>query len=132
TEVFREVEQKHLRALPSTPYDIAEWVYGHTVNVDCHVAYKTNRYSAPYNYVGKKVDLKVSDTLVEIYYKSQRLYAHKRLPDYVKYKWSTCEEHMPETFHQAQWDDDRIRNWAQSIGACTAEVIDRIFISVRI
>lgn len=132
TVIFHEVERKHLRALPSTSYDIAEWVYGHTVNLDCHVAYKTNRYSAPYNYVGKKVDLKVSDTLVEIYYKSERLYSHKRLPDYVKYKWATCEEHMPETFHQAQWDDERIRNWAHSIGVCTAEVIDRIFASVRI
>lgn len=132
TEVFHEMESKHLRALPSTPYEVAEWVYGHTVNVDCHVAFKTNRYSAPYNYVGKKVDLKVSEKLVEIYCSSERLCSHKRLPDYMKYKWSTCEEHMPDKFQEAQWDDVRIKKWAHSIGKCTAEVVDRIFASVRV
>lgn len=95
TEVFHEMESKYLRALPSTPYEVAKWIYGHTINIDCHVAFKTNRYSAPYNYVGKKVDLKVSEKLVEIYCNSERLCSHKRLPDYMKYKWSTCEEHMP-------------------------------------
>lgn len=132
TEIFNEFESKHLRALPSTPYEIAEWAYGHTVNLDCHVAYKTNRYSAPYKYVGKKVDLKITDSLVEIYYKSERLYSHKKFPEFVKYKWSTCDEHMPDKFHHAKWDDERIKNWAYSIGACTGEVVDRIFTSVRI
>lgn len=132
TEIFNEVESKHLRALPSTPYEVAELVYGHTVNLDCHVAYKTNRYSVPYKYVGKKVDLKVTDSLVEIYYKSERLYSHKKFPDYVRYKWSTCDEHMPDKFHHAEWDDERIKKWAYSIGACTGEVVDRIFASVRV
>lgn len=132
TEIFNEIESKHLRALPSTPYEVAEWVYGHIVNLDCHVAYKTNRYSAPYNYVGKKVDLKITESLVEIYYKSERLCSHKRFPDYLKYKWSTCDEHMPDKFHHAKWDDERIKKWAYSIGPCTSEVIDRIFASVRI
>lgn len=132
TEVFNEVESKHLRALPSTAYEVAEWVYGHTINLDCHVAYKTNRYSAPYKYVGKKVDLKSTDSLVEIYYKSERLCVHKRLPDYVKYKWSTCDEHLPDKFHHTEWDDERIRKWAHSIGTCTGEVVNRIFASVRV
>lgn len=132
TEIFNEVESKHLRALPSTPYEVAEWVYGHTVNLDCHVAYKTNRYSAPYKYVGKKVDLKATDSLVEIYYKSERLCSHKKFPDYVRYKWSTCDEHMPDKFHHVEWDDERIKKWAYSIGACTGEVVGRIFASVRV
>jgi transposase len=131
-EIFNEIESKHLRELPSTPYEVAEWVYGLTVNLDCHVAYKTNRYSVPYNYVGKEVDLKITDSLVEIYYKSERLYSHKRLPDYLKYKWSTFEEHMPDNFQHAKWDDERIKKWAYSIGPNTGEVIDRIFASVRI
>ena len=79
-EVFNEVEKKHLKELPSVPYEIADWVYKHSVNFDCHVVYKTNRYSAPYKYVGKKVDLKVTDSLVEIYYKSERICSHKKSP----------------------------------------------------
>lgn len=131
-EVFNEVEKKYLRELPSVPYEISDWVYKHTVNLDCHVVYKTNRYSAPYKYVGKKVDLKVTESLVEIYYKSERICSHKKKPDYAKYKWSTNEEHMPDQFNHTNWDDKRIKKWASSVGLCTGEVIDRIFVSVRI
>lgn len=31
-----------------------------------------------------------------------------------------------------EWDDQRIRKWAKTIGVSTAEVVDRIFSSVRI
>jgi transposase len=132
TQVFNEVEKKHLRELPDIPYEIAEWVYGHTVNIDCHVAFNTNRYSAPYKYVGKKVDLKVTESLLEIYFKGERIASHKKLPSYSKHKWSTLDEHMPDQFNHTEWDDERIKKWAYSIGNCTGEVIDRIFNSVRI
>ncbi|NLB81765.1 MAG: IS21 family transposase [Clostridiaceae bacterium] len=132
TQVFNEVEKQYLRELPGIPYEVAEWVYGHTVNIDCHIAFKTNRYSAPYKYVGKKVDLKVTESLLEIYFKDERIASHKKLPSYSKYKWSTLEEHMPDQFQHTEWDDERIKKWAYSIGNCTGEDIDRIFNSVRI
>jgi transposase len=129
--VFRETEKAYLRELPSVPYEVAEWVYGHSVNIDCHVAYKTNRYSAPYRYVGKKVDLKVSASLLEIYFNGERIASHQKQPDYIKYGWSTHAEDMPDQFQQTEWDDRRIRKWAYSIGNNTGEVIDRIFDSVK-
>ncbi len=132
TQVFNEAEKKYLRELPGIPYEVAEWVYGHTVNIDCHVAFKTNRYSAPYKYVGKKVDLKVTESLLEIYFKGERIASHKRLPSYSKFDWSTLDEHMPDQFNHTEWDDERIKKWAYSIGNCTGKVIDRIFNSVRI
>ncbi|WZL81198.1 IS21 family transposase [Vallitaleaceae bacterium 9-2] len=67
--VFNEAERLRLRELPMTPYEVSEWIYNHKVNLDCHVAFKTNRYSAPYSYVGKKVDIKASESIIEIYYK---------------------------------------------------------------
>jgi len=66
-------EREYLRPLPDTPYEIAEWVYGRTVNLDFHVVYKKNRYSCPYQYAKKKVDLRITDQLVEIYHKGERL-----------------------------------------------------------
>ena len=130
--VFREVEKSYLRELPPLPYEVSEWIHGHSVNLDCHIAYKTNRYSTPYRYVGKTVDLKVSDSLLEIYFNGERIASHKRLPDYMKYGWSTHDEDMPDQFQQVEWDDQRIRKWAYSIGNNTGEVIDRIFASVKI
>lgn len=132
SSVFQEMELSTLRPLPLIPFEIAQWVYGHKVHHDCHVAYKNNRYSVPYKYVSKKVDLKVTDKFIEVYYKSERLCSHKKYPEYVKNKWSTSTEHMPDRFHQAEWDDVRIRNWASTIGVHTSEVINRIFEGVRI
>ena len=79
------------------------------------------------------MDLKVTDSLVEIYYKSERITTHNRFPDYMKNKYSTHPEDMPPAFRNiVQWDDERIRNWAYSIGRSTGMVIDRIFRSVKI
>lgn len=131
-EVLQE-ELQYMRSLPDIPYEISEWVYGRTVNIDFHVVYKKNRYSCPYQYAKKKVDLKVTDSLVEIFYKGERLTTHNRFPGYMINKYSTHPEDMPPAFRNiVQWDDDRIRNWAGSIGRSTADVINRIFESVRI
>lgn len=126
-------EREFLRPLPDVPYVIAEWVYGRAVNLDFHVVYKKNRYSCPYQFAKKKVDLKVTDQTVEIYCKGERLTTHNRFPDYMKNKYSTHPEDMPPAFRNiVEWDDERLRNWAASIGTYTRSVIDRIFDSVSI
>lgn len=48
TSIYSSSERLHLRDLPNIPYTVADWVYKHKVNIDCHVAFETNRYSAPY------------------------------------------------------------------------------------
>ena len=95
--------------------------------------YKQNRYSCPYQYSKKKVDLKITDRFVEIYYKGERLTTHNRFPDYMKNKYSTHPEDMPPAFRNiVQRDDKRIRNWASSVGKSTRQVVDRILGSVSI
>jgi len=130
-EVFLE-EKTYLQELPAIPYEIAKWIYGRSVNLDCHVVYAKNRYSCPYQYVGRKADLKVTDTNVEIYVKGERVATHNRVPDYVSNKYSTHEEDMPDRFRGSEWDQDRIGRWAYAIGRHTGEVIDRIFAGVKI
>jgi len=122
-----------LNPLPDVPFEISEWVYNRAVNLDFHVVYKKNRYSCPYQYVGKKVDLRVTESTVEIFHKGDRLTTHSRFPEYVKNRYSTHPEDMPQEFRSIQkWDDTRIRNWAASIGHYTSIVIERIFEYVSI
>ena len=126
-------ELEYLHSLPDIPYEISDWIYNRAVNLDFHVVYKKNRYSCPYQYTKKKVDLRVTDSTVEIYYKGERITTHKRFPDYMQNKYSTHPEDMPPAFRNiTEWDDDRIRNWATSIGKSTRMVIDRMFESVSI
>ena len=60
TLVFKE-EKDFLIPLPAVPYEISTWVYARSINLNSHVAYKKNYYSCPYQYIGKKVDLKIGE-----------------------------------------------------------------------
>lgn len=131
-EIFQQEEAPYLRPLPVIPYEIATWKYGRSVYLDCHVVLDKNHYSCPYQYVGKKVDLRITDSLVEIYCKSERIASHHRFPAYLSNQWSTHPEDMPDQFQQMEWDDQRIRKWAETIGPAALEVVERIFSSHQI
>jgi len=131
SSVFEE-EKEYLNPLPGLPYEIAEWVYGRSVNFDCHVVYDKNRYSCPYQYVGQKADLKITDSAVEIFINGERAATHIKFPDYVNNKYSTHAGDMPDRLQKPEWDDERIKRWAYSIGIHVGNVIDRIFSSVKI
>ena len=125
-------EKEYLHPLPEIPYEISTWIYGRSVNLDFHVVFEKNRYSCPYQYARKTVDLRVTDTTVEIYYKDKRIATHNRFDAGRKNQYSTHPEDMPEKFKVTQWDAERIKNWASSIGPYTAKVINRIFDRVQI
>ena len=130
--VFENAERPLLSSLPKMPYEICEWAYGRKVNLDFHVAYNTNRYSVPYAMVGKKVDLKVTKSTVEIYYAGERIATHPRFADYIRYKLQTDPSHMPPEFAKPEWDDVRMKRWAASIGDNTKIVVERVFADVQI
>lgn len=125
-------EKKFLHPLPETPYEYAEWSRGHSVGVDFHVIYNYNRYSVPYQYASKSVDLRITEHHLEVYYQGKRIAIHNLLPSYIRYKPVTLPEHMPPEFMKVKWDKERILNWAQKIGPNTCEVVTRIFQQYRI
>ena len=125
-------EKPSLHELPAVPYEIAAWIYGRKVNIDYHIVFEHNRYSCPYQYVNKKVDLRITDTTVEIYYGEQRLTTHNRFSAGRKNQYSTHMEDMPDKFKFSPWDDLRIKSWAEAIGPYTSKAIDRIFEDVSI
>ena len=130
-EVFQE-EKQFLQPLPEVPYEIAEWVYHHKVALNCHVLFRKNYYSCPYQYVGQYADLKITDSSVEIFIKGCRVATHNKFPEYVVYKYSTHKEDMPDEFQKPEWNDERILNWAAKIGPNCSEAVRRIFASVEI
>lgn len=125
-------EKAALHSHVAIPYEIATWVYGRKVNIDYHVVFEYNRYSCPYQYAHKKVDLRVTDTTVEIYSGENRLSTHNRFPASRKNQYSTHAEDMPDKFKFSPWDDIRIKNWANCIGKYTEETVGRIFEGIDI
>ena len=125
-------EKSMLHPLPAIPYEIATWIYERKVNIDYHVVFEYNRYSCPYQYAHKKIDLRITDTTVEIYSGGNRLATHTRFAAGRKNQYSTHVEDMPDKFKFSPWDDARIKNWALAIGKYTGETIDLIFEGVSI
>lgn len=83
-------------------------------------------YSVPYKYIKKKVDVKVTDTTIQIFYNYTRIASHCRLKGRTG-QYSTITEHMPED-HQKylEWNGDRLRKWAERIGINTYTAVNTI------
>jgi len=89
-------------------------------------------YSVPYQYIKNKVDVRITDTTIEVFKDQQRIASHKRLYGRPG-QYSTVLEHMPPD-HQKylEWNDDRFRKWAETIGMNTYKVVDGLLTSGRV
>lgn len=122
--LFVELDKPALKPLPQTRYEFAEWKLA-TVNIDYHVEVDKHRYSVPYQLVHKKVDVRSTQTTVEIFFKGKRVASHKRNPH--KGRFSTITEHMPKKHREyAEWTPERLIRWASKTGEHTAALIEKI------
>ena len=86
-------------------------------------------YSCPYEFIGKEVDVRLTDSAVEIYYNQNRIASHKRLRGR-RGQYSTVADHMPEKHrHYQEWNGERFRQWARKIGTSTYKVVVSILSS---
>lgn len=69
---------------------------------------------------------------LKVYDKDVVIASHVMFGNHAFNNYSTIEEHMPDKVHKPEFDEDRIRKWAESVGPKTSLVIDRIFASVKI
>ena len=130
-ELFRDEELPLLAPLPATSFELADWKQA-TVQFNYHISIDGMLYSVPYEYIKRKVDIRVTDATIEIFYDHNRIASHKRLHGR-KGQYDTILEHMPED-HQKylEWNGDRFRKWAERIGNNTYKVVDAILTSKRV
>lgn len=89
-------------------------------------------YSVPFEYIKKKVDVRVADKTIEVFYKHTRIASHKRLRGR-KGQYSTIAEHMPkEHQHYVEWNGDRFRKWAEKIGPNTNKAVNAMLASHKV
>ncbi len=122
--LYEELEKTALKRLPSRRYEFARWKKAR-VNIDYHAEVEKNYYSVSYRLVKEQVDVRLTDTTVEILHKGKRVASHLRL--YGKGKFSTISEHRPAS-HQKylEWTPSRIIRWAEQTGAHTAKLVKQI------
>lgn len=129
--LFLEEEKPLLAPLPATRFELAEHRTA-TVQFNYHVAVDKMYYSVPFQYIKEKVDVRITETTIEIFIDHSRIASHRRLYGRSG-QYSTVTEHMPAE-HQKylEWDGERFRRWADSIGFNTSKVVEAILTSGRV
>lgn len=130
--VFEAEEKPLLRPLPAVPFEISRWVYRRRVQRNGHVVFERNFYSVPYPHIGRAVDLRVTDTTIEVFAGQERLTSHLLAPIGVINDYRTHDSDLPDGPRFRHWDAERVREWASRVGEHTTTVVNRIFESVPV
>jgi transposase len=116
-------ERPHLLALPKNAYELSEWRVA-TVGNNYHILVGDNYYSVPFEYIGRKADIRLTRNTVEVFYENNRIASHIKING-KRGDYSTRDEHMPPSHQQyIQWDGEKIRSAAGEIGSNTLRVIE--------
>ena len=121
---FEEIDRPALMPLPQAPYEYAEWLSSRA-GVNYHIEVEKHFYSVPHPLMRRKLNVRLTASVVEVFYRSERVASHRR--SFIKYGYTTVAEHMP-TNHRfyAEWNPERIQKWAGSVGESVAEVCGQI------
>lgn len=123
-ELFEGQDRPHALLLPKRHYEYAEWRKA-TVNIDYHIEVDGHYYSVPFRLLRERLDMRLTATTLEAFFKGERVAAHAR--SYARGRHTTLPEHMPpEHRRYAEWTPSRIIQWAGKTGTATAKVVEMI------
>jgi len=126
-ELFEELDQPALKPLPPTPFELGMWKIA-KVAIDYHVQYDHHYYSVPYELIHETVDVRATDTVVEVFRKGVRMTSHAR--SRVRGGHTTLAEHMPKSHRQyLEWTPERVARWAGKIGPNTEQLAAEVMAS---
>lgn len=118
---FLEEERDFLMPLPASPYETAVWSTA-TIQPDYLITVGNCKYSVPYEFIGKKVDIRAAEKSIEVFYHGDRIASHVRKmyapePIYLP-------EHMPENHRKVlEYNTESFLDWGKSMGHSTHLVI---------
>lgn len=118
---FIEEEKDFLMPLPASPYETAVWLTA-TIQPDHLITIGNCKYSVPYEFIGKKVDIRATENSIEVFYHNNRIAAHVRKvysrdPVYMP-------EHMPENHRKfLEYNTESFLDWGKDIGHSTLIVV---------
>lgn len=112
---FEEIERMTLGGLNPIPYEIKKQVLVTVMkNGHLRLGEDAHFYSVPYKYIGKKIKLLYTSSLVEIYCQYEKIAEHAR--SYKRFRYTTNPDHLAS--HQraySDWNAEKFINEAMSI-----------------
>ena len=122
SSVFMELDKPALQPLPASRWVQADWKKL-KVHIDYHVEVDHHFFSAPYQYIGEILDVKVTPTLVEIFRCGRPVTVHGRSSA----RYTTKPEHMPSSHREyRRWSPPRVVSRAKQIGPHVSQLVDRL------
>ena len=94
--LFETLDRPALKPLPVHSYVYADWKKA-TLNIDYHLEVDHHYLRAPYALIHQVLDVRFTDTLIQIFCKGRRVASHRR--SYHRGGYTTVPEHMPKA-HQ--------------------------------
>jgi transposase len=114
-EQFEEMEKLALQALPDQRFEMRKQVMV-TVMKNGHVCLHQDKhyYSVPYSYIGKKIKLLYSKSMIEVYYKYSLIASHQRVKS--PHNYTTDPKHMASHHVQiTDWNPEKFLSQAYQI-----------------
>jgi transposase len=121
---FEMHEKSALLPLPAQRYELAIWQRAR-VNIDYHVVVDKHYYSAPHSLIHTELDVRLTESTLELFHQSKRVAAHRR--SLAPGQFTTLEEHRPKS-HQKylQWTPSRLIHWAGTVGPSCGKLVEQI------
>jgi transposase len=125
---FEEMEKMVLQPLPERRFELRSCKFI-TVMMNGHVSLHVDKhyYSVPYGYIGKKVKMLYSKSIIEVFYKYERIATHKRIRS--PHNYTTDPAHMASQ-HKflAEWNPDYFLSQALAIHPDVEHYISQVLL----
>ena len=122
---FELLDKPAMRALPPRAYEYMDFKLAR-VNIDYHLEYEKHYYSVPHHLVKHQVEVQATRDSIAIYFKGNVVARHARSLSLGGF--STDSSHMPQAHRKhGEWSEQRLREWAQDIGANVDAVVAEMF-----
>ena len=126
-QLFEKTEQQVLQPLPVDSFSLKKQVRVQ-VQKNGHIWLSEDKhyYSAPYKFIGQRVQVFYTSSQVEIYASHQRIAFHLR--NRKGYGYTTEKNHLSSTHRfVSEWNPERFKRWGATIGKETEAFIERLF-----
>jgi hypothetical protein len=120
--MFEAVSRPVMRALPHHRFEIAAWSRPKVAS-DCHVSVAGVLYSVPWRYVGRRLDVRVTDRRVEVFDATVQVKTHVRAG---RGRVTDMADYPPDKIAFFQRTPVWCRRQAQLLGPNVTEVIGEL------
>ena len=125
-DLFDDLDRPAITALPTDRFIHGDWSKAQ-VRLDYHVPADHHDYSVPYQRATDDVEIRLSASTVEVFYKGKRCASHVRSFEYGG--TTTNPEHLPASHRKyLEESDASFETWAETIGPRTVELVRVILI----